>query len=75
MERIHKIGFVSIEQNLLIIEIDGKTYNFKINEISAKLSNATEKEKREFKISPSGYGIHWNLIDEDLSVNGLLGKV
>ena len=25
-----------------------------------------------FKVSPSGYGIHWPLIDEDLSFNGLI---
>ena len=27
------------------------------------------------KFLPSGYGIHWPLIDEDLSIDGLLGIV
>jgi hypothetical protein len=31
-----------------------------------------EKELTNFQISPSGYGIHWPDIDEDLSVEGLL---
>jgi hypothetical protein len=26
-----------------------------------------------YEISPSGYGIRWPLIDEDLSIDGLLG--
>nr|WP_253276482.1 DUF2442 domain-containing protein [Synechococcus sp. PCC 6312] len=25
-----------------------------------------------YQVSPAGYGIHWPLIDEDLSINGLL---
>ncbi|MFI5222153.1 MAG: DUF2442 domain-containing protein, partial [Bacteroidia bacterium] len=31
-------------------------------------------ERGNFEISPSGYGIHWSLIDEDLSINGLIKK-
>jgi hypothetical protein len=26
-----------------------------------------------YEVSPSGYGIHWPLVDEDLSIDGLLG--
>ena len=32
-------------------------------------------KKNLFEISPSGYGIHWPLLDEDLSIDGLLGVV
>ncbi|MBF0567096.1 MAG: DUF2442 domain-containing protein, partial [Nitrospirae bacterium] len=28
-----------------------------------------------FEISPSCYGIHWPLLDEDISIDGLLGIV
>ncbi|MDP2982675.1 MAG: DUF2442 domain-containing protein [Candidatus Latescibacter sp.] len=28
-----------------------------------------------YKIQPSGYGIHWPLIDEDIAIDGLLGIV
>jgi hypothetical protein len=37
------------------------------------LANASETERKKYEISPSGYGIHWPLIDEDLSIDGLLG--
>jgi hypothetical protein len=52
--------------------VDGQTYDFPLVEISQKLANANEKERTAYQISPSGYGIHWPLIDEDLSINGLL---
>ena len=43
--------------------------------ISNKLKNATDIERAFYKISPSGYGIHWPLIDEDLSVEAILKMV
>ncbi len=39
---------------------------------SDKLASATDLQRLTAEISPGGYGIHWPLIDEDLSVNGLL---
>jgi len=39
---------------------------------SKKLASATNQERMNAELSPGGYGIHWPLIDEDLSVNGLL---
>ena len=54
------------------ITIDNKEFSFNLNDISLPLLNATEDERRKFEISPSGYGIHWHLIEEDLSVDGLL---
>ncbi len=39
---------------------------------SPRLAVATASERMKAELSPGGYGIHWPLIDEDLSVNGLL---
>ncbi len=39
---------------------------------SKRLASATNQERFNAELSPGGYGIHWPLIDEDLSVNGLL---
>lgn len=36
------------------------------------LANATKKQLENCEISPSGYGIHWPELDEDLSVYGFL---
>jgi hypothetical protein len=39
---------------------------------SKRLAEATEPERRRAEMSPSGYGIHWPMIDEDLAVGPLL---
>lgn len=57
----------------MVIDIDGEKKIFDLNTISKLLADASEKERSNFEISPSGYGIHWPLLDEDLSIDGLLG--
>jgi len=46
-----------------------------LNVVSPALEDASEIERNTFEISPSGYGIHWPLLDEDISIDGLLGIV
>jgi len=55
------------------IIIHGRSNFIKIslNEISSKLLNANSIERTTFQISPSGVGVHWPLIDEDLSFPNL----
>ncbi|MBX7175313.1 MAG: DUF2442 domain-containing protein [Saprospiraceae bacterium] len=31
---------------------------------------ASDADRRDYQLSPSGYGIHWPKLDEDLSING-----
>lgn len=68
------ISNVYFETESMVISINDQNYRFKLNEISVKLANADEQDRKNFVISPSGYGIHWPSIDEDLSINGLLKK-
>jgi hypothetical protein len=37
-----------------------------------RLLHATPEQRKNWKISGAGYGIHWPDIDEDLSTQGLL---
>jgi hypothetical protein len=69
---IHEIKSISFEGNNMNIIIDGTQYTFETSVISSKLANASVQEKNFYTISPSGYGIHWPAIDEDLSIEGLL---
>ena len=39
---------------------------------SERLARASLLERTRAQLSPSGYGIHWPLIDEDLAVGPLL---
>lgn len=72
MEKAYNILYLRFEKDFLILTMDNQTLKLKLKDISRKLLKATEQERKDFKISPSGYGIHWRLLDEDLSVNGLL---
>ena len=68
----YKIKNIYFEQDNLVLILNDQKYLFKISKISDKLAKADEKDRNNFQISPSGYGIHWPSIDEDLSINGLL---
>ena len=72
MEKAYNDLKLVFEKEWLILIVDNQTIRLRLNDISEKLSKATPQELNDFKISPSGYGIHWRLLDEDLSVNGLL---
>jgi Protein of unknown function (DUF2442) len=37
-----------------------------------KLLNASDAQRKNWKIAGGGYGIHWPDVDEDLSTEGLL---
>jgi len=73
MGKHHRIENVSIEKGILSLMIDGDSIQHSLKAVSALLENATEEQQQEFEVSPSGYGIHWPLIDEDISIDGLLG--
>lgn len=73
MKSYHKISNLRFEGSTIVGIIDGSERRFPISEISPVLAKATEIERNTFEISPSGYGIHWPLLDEDLSIDGLLG--
>jgi hypothetical protein len=72
MEKAYNINELRFEDDYLIIFVDNQMIKVKLSSISEKLAKASDRERNEFKISPSGYGIHWSLLDEDLSINGLL---
>jgi hypothetical protein len=73
MGKYHNIERVSFDKDTLLLQVDGNEYRFDLKEHSQKLLNANETERNNYEISPSGYGIHWPIIDEDLSIDGLLG--
>ena len=75
MKKIHEIGMIKFADELLQIEIDRKVDVFRLEDISPLLANASELERMTYEVSPSGYGIHWPLLDEDISIDSLLGIV
>lgn len=69
---MYNIQSVSFEQESMIIKINGLEYKFDLNNLSLKLLNATSQQRNEYQISPANYGIHWPLIDEDISIKKII---
>jgi hypothetical protein len=73
MQKVHDIQKLSFEDGYLHLQVDGREYAFNLADVSPSLLRAPPEERARYEASPSGYGIHWPLIDEDLSVEALLG--
>ncbi len=71
--RFHTVGPVTFSGDTMTIEIDGTENRFELSKVSSPLAGASAIERERYEVSPSGYGIHWPLLDEDLSIDGLLG--
>ena len=75
MKKQHDVNDLRFEDDFLILTIDGEPRRYQLKEISPVLEKASMEERSNFEISPSGYGIHWPSLDEDISIDGLLGVV
>jgi hypothetical protein len=71
-KKIYNIKNVSFEGFYISLLVDEKPYKIDLREHSNHLAFSNEKIKNNYVISPSGYGIHWEDIDEDLSIDGLI---
>jgi len=58
----------------LTIVIGDRRVRFPWQQCSPVLATATELQRLTAQLSPGGYGVHWPLLDEDLSISGLLRK-
>ena len=74
MQRTDPVTATAIETTVdaLVVILGDRRVSIPWEKCSERLLSATAQERMEAELSPGGYGIHWRLIDEDLSVNGLL---
>ena len=63
---------IEVNRDGLSILVGERRVQIPWEKCSKRLASATEQERLNAELSPGGYGIHWPLIDEDLSVYGLL---
>lgn len=75
MDRAHTVEQVALAGKILRLRVDGTDYEIDVTAHSERLANATEGQRARLVVSPSGYGIHWPDVDEDLSIDGLIGAV
>jgi len=63
---------VKVTEDTLSVELsDGRTLSVPI-EWYPRLANATNEEKKKWRLIGNGQGIHWEELDEDISIEGLL---
>lgn len=73
MHKAHEVQSVTFSGATMILKVDGKQYEVDITKQSERLAKATQRQRENFEVSPAGYGIHWPDVDEDLSIDGLIG--
>lgn len=61
-------------EDALILVLESGDVSVPWGQCSPRLAAAKADERRHAELSPSGYGIHWPLIDEDLTVAGLVQR-
>src|SRR4051794_23253201 len=59
------------EQDLWVSLRDGRQLSVPLAYFP-RLLNASSEQRKQFELSGGGSGIHWDAIDEDVSVAGLL---
>lgn len=68
----NRIKSVSFKKDMIVVGlIDGRIISVPLL-FYPRLYNATQTELNDWVICGGGFGIHWNLLDEDLSSEGLL---
>jgi hypothetical protein len=72
MKKIHDVHSVRVDETHLYVTVDGKAYRVRWTDCSRRLTDATPAQRERLDVSPSGYGIRWPEIDEDLAITPLL---
>jgi hypothetical protein len=74
MQRTEPITATAIEtgRDALTVVLGDRRLRIPWERCSKRLGSATDLERSTAELSPGGYGIHWPLLDEDLSVPGLV---
>ncbi|MEK7405374.1 MAG: DUF2442 domain-containing protein [Acidobacteriota bacterium] len=66
---------IHITDTHLVVVTSAGRFEIPWERCSEKLAEASPAERSRAELSPSGYGIHWPLLDEDLAVGPLVGTV
>lgn len=72
-EPIRANGLETTLQELVLI-LPEREVRIPWSQCSQKLIDASPQEREYAELSPGGYGLHWPLIGEDLSISGLIRK-
>ena len=74
MDKIHNVQSIQVDDTYLYFTVDGQSHHIRWVDCSPKLVEATPFQRQHVEVSPSGYGLRWTLIDEDLAIGPLLQR-
>lgn len=60
-----------VGDSLVVLLADGREISAPL-EWFPKLRDANKRQRADWRLIGRGVGIHWNILDEDISVSGLL---
>jgi Protein of unknown function (DUF2442) len=66
---------IETTSEVLVVITETGSVSIPWEKCSERLARASLLERSRAELSPSGYGIHWPLIDEDLAVGPLIRGV
>ena len=72
--KYHDIEVIQTDQDGLHLRVDSEVMRIAWIDCSVLLAEASAVEREIIEIAPSGYGLHWPLLDEDLALEPLLAK-
>jgi len=73
MTKAHEVTVLEFRGTVLSLRVDGRAFEVDVAKHSRRLVEASPEARGKYEISPTGYGIHWPDLDEDLSIDGLIG--
>jgi hypothetical protein len=73
MIKHHELTDVKVCGGVLSLVVDDSLLSRDLRTLFPILRRASDEDLEVFEVFPSGYGIHWLRIDEDISIDGLLG--
>jgi len=74
MKKLHEVSDVHIAGTRMSLVVDEQALEVDLSLLSNRLASASEMERRIVEVSPAGYGMHWPLIDEDITINGIINQ-
>ena len=63
---------IATTREALVVTTESGSVSIAWEKCSDRLAHASQAERDRAELSPSGYGIRWPLIDEDLAVGPLV---
>lgn len=63
---------ITTTREALVVNLGNHTFRIPWERCSPRLARANTAQRLAAELSPAGYGVNWPLLDEDLSIAGLV---